>query len=212
MQHNSKGGDFIPELESGAEQESDSQLETILREAWTHSRHCETQIYWFTSIFDAVVAVILVFMKQTCCQQTNPNLMLLIALFGLALSVMGFFILMALSLGHQNYIMNVIVILHKMGKTRYYIDWKKPVHYKDFHRMFFEIAIGLFAALFLFYGSHVWDSLVAFQNSAILILIVSVVFLHIEAVYRLTWKKHFDKRKDFILKIHPDFYKEVEDC
>jgi len=85
------------------------------------------------------MAAILVFMGQIGFgEQTNLGPILLLALFGLILSVVGFFIVIALSLGHQNYIMNVVVILCCWGKSEFYRDWKKPVHYKEWHRLFLK--------------------------------------------------------------------------
>lgn len=205
----SRGGDYIPKSEDAQE------LETILIQHWTHSRHCETQILWFTNIYAAVVAAILVFIGKICESSTEElgpvylGSALLLAFYGLVLSVIGFLIVIALSLGHQNYIMNIVVILNKWGKTEFYRDWHKPIHYKTVHRWFFEINIALFGVLLLFYGS----SLTIFQEHPALLILIFVCFLVIiDGIYRGFWGKSFEARKKFIEKLHPDFWEKPKDC
>ncbi|KYK37159.1 MAG: hypothetical protein HXS46_18755 [Theionarchaea archaeon] len=162
------------------------------------------------------MAAILVFMGQIGFgEQTNLGPILLLALFGLILSVVGFFIVIALSLGHQNYIMNVVVILCCWGKSEFYRDWKKPVHYKEWHRLFFEITIALFAALSLFYIFLAWFSLEVFVERPIyaapFIIIWVVIFALIEKLYRWKWKGEFENRKEVIKRLFPRFQTKIDD-
>lgn len=186
------------------EPESTSQLETILTQNWTHSRHCEAQMYWFTSIFAAILTAVLVFIGE---KNSNSGLSLVLALFGLILSVVGFFIIVALSLGHQNYIMNVVVILKCWKKSEFYRDWEKPVHYKDWHRLFFEITITLFAVLCLHFGYH--PDAASLSRSIWLAIASIAIFIHIEMLFRLKWKKEFDYRNEVIKILFPTFKRKI---
>jgi len=173
-------------------------------------------MYWFTNIFAVILAAILVFIGQKGFSgETNLGFILLLSLFGIALSVIGFFMVIALSLGHQNYIMNVVVILHYWKKSEFYRDWEKPVHYKDWHRLFFEITIALFAALSLFYIFLAWFSLEVFIEHPIyaapFIIIWLVIFAIIEKLYQRKWKGEFDKRKEVIKALFPRFQKKIDD-
>ena len=117
----------------------------------------------------------------------------------------------AFSLGHQNYIMNVVVILCCWEKSEFYRDWAKPVHYKTWHRVFFEITITLFATLSLYYLSQAWDRLVIFHEYPILIIVASVIiFFHIEILYRWRWKEEFDNRKEVIKELFPRFQTKID--
>ena len=162
------------------------------------------------------MAAILVFMREISSNAgSNSELALapLLAIFGLILSIIGFLVCISLAMGHQNYIANIVVILHHWEATDFYRDWKKSIHYKDFHRMFFEIIAAFFVVLSLYYGHQIWNSLAVFkENSTLLLFVFILAFVHFEMCYRLVWKKEFDKRKDFIKKLHPTFYQEVEDC
>ena len=121
--------------------------------------------------------------------------------------------MIALSLGHQNYIMNIVVILDYLGKTRFYKDWKKPLHYKTVHRWFFEITVALFAVLLLLYGSKDWASLAFLHEHPIsFLLVLIIIFVHIEILFRFTWKKAFDDRERFIKERHEDFWEKLDDC
>ena len=151
-------------------------------------------------------------MRNTSFYGQTNDLTLVLAIFGIILSVIGFFITVALSLGHQNYIMNVVVILCCLRKSEFYRDWEKPVHYKKWHRIFFEITITLFVALSLYYGYQAWEGLAIFHNHPLWSTVLSVIILcHIEILYRWRWKGEFDKRKEVIKELFPRFQKKIDD-
>lgn len=170
-------------------------------------------MYWFTSIFAAIFTAILIFMGQIKVNEnTNPGPILLLTIFGFILSVIGFFMVIAFSLGHQNYIMNVVVILCCWEKSEFYRDWEKPVHYKTWHRLFFEITITLFATLSLYYLSQAWGRLAIIHENLILTIVAFVIiFVLIEVLYRSKWKKEFDNRKEVIKELFPRFQQKIDD-
>lgn len=196
-----KGGDRIPELDSGSGQDSADvqELKATLRQHWEHSRHCEIQILWFTNIYAVVVAAILVFISETSGDSTTLVPIFLLALFGLILSIIGFLIMVALTLGHLNHKMNVFIILYYWDKMEFYSDPEKPVHYKTAHRWFFEITIALFSALsLLFCASEDWTSPeVPYEQKALLIVAFIIIFVVIEILYRMTWRNHTRDRIRF---------------
>lgn len=191
-------------------------MEAILRQNWEHSRHCENQLLWFTNIFAAIMAAILVFMGQIgFSDQINLIPILLLVFFGLILSVVGFFIVIAFSLGHQNYIMNVVVILLCWKKSIFYRDWEKGVHYKEWHRYFFEIIFALFAVLLIFciLGSLLsLEKLLEHQFWLIAGFPIALVlsFLVIEGYYRRRWKKEFEYRSEVIEQLFPTFKRKTD--
>ncbi len=173
-------------------------LETILRENWEHSRHCENQILWFTNIYAVVVAALLVFIGNAIyAKPPDYYSAILFTFFGFILSVIGFLIVIALSLGHQNYIANIVVILVHWNKQRFYKDWEKPLHYKEVHRRFFEIAIALFLMLLLFCTSQDKISFTSIRKVVLLIAIGLVI----ARLCRFIFKKEFQDGKKVLIRI-----------
>ena len=192
-------------------------MEAILKQNWEHSRHCEIQSLWFTNIFAAIMAAILFFIGQLGFgDQINLIPILLLAFFGLILSVVGFHIVIALSLGHQNYILNVVVILYRWKKSFFYRDWEKGVHYKVWHRYFFETIIALFLVLLLF---CIWGYLFSLERFlehliwliAAFISIWALIFVGIEIYFQKRWKKEFEYRSEVIKGLFPDFKQKEDD-
>ncbi|KYK33841.1 MAG: hypothetical protein AYK19_12800 [Theionarchaea archaeon DG-70-1] len=159
-------------------------------------------------------------------QPTNAGLMylgptLLLVLFGLILSVVGFHIVVALSLGHQNYIMNIAVILYCWKKTEFYRDWEKHVHYKKWHQRFFEISIALFAVLTLYCILLTNQKLSEmFRKDSVLyiVLFISlwiVIFIIIERRYlQRKYGNEFKNRQKFIKDLYPanfEFHAKIDD-
>lgn len=199
-------------MKSGGD--SISGQEIILRENWEHSRHCENQILWFTNIYAAVVVAILVFIAEIETNKPADSApiyfapMLLLSSFGLILSALGFFMVIALSLGHQNYIMNIVVILDHWDEKKFYKDPEKPFHFKTVHRWIFEFTTALFVVLFLFYLSRTWIFLPSFHEHPIWFIPLFVIsFAIIEELFRKKWKKEFVKREKFMKELHPEFRK-----
>ncbi|MGD2246824.1 MAG: hypothetical protein PVF58_00340 [Candidatus Methanofastidiosia archaeon] len=170
-------------------------------------------MYWFTNIFAAIFTGILLFIGQKGFNgQINPGSILLLSLFGIALSVIGFFMVIAFTLGHQNYIMNVVVILYCLEKSEFYRNWEKPVHYKMWHRLFFEITIALFVALSLYNGYQVWEPLIIFHHNPHWLIVLFVIFFgFIEGLFHWRWQGEFDKRKEVIKALFPRFKIKIDD-
>ena len=148
-------------------------------------------------------------MNETGSGQPNStdsmSLFALLTFFVLLLSLLGFLIVIALSLGHMNYIMNITVILYYSDQMEFYEDPKKPVHFKTMCRYFYEITIALFTVLSLFYGSPLWSPLdIFYENPLMLFLVFIVVFISIEGLQLLLWRKYFRDRKDFIEVLQKD--------
>ena len=174
-----------------------SKLGTILRENWEHARYCEYEMLWFTNIYAAIVAGALVFMSRIYYTQTpRVALALLISIFLLIFSVLGFRVVIALSLGHQSYIINVLMILDYWNKTGFYKDPKKPFFFKRSYRNFYEVTIALFTALSLFYALQICaPGMSIYGYLALSIAMLIIVFLFIEKVlYRCCWRKYSEKR------------------
>jgi len=200
------GGDLIPKLRPIPE------LETIFKEHWNHARHCENERLWFNNIYAVVVAAILVFIGQAGYnQQTDLGPMLLLALFGLILSVLGFLVVIALTLGYAHHIMDIVMIFYYWDAMEFYRHPKKPVHFMDAHRCFYEITIALFAVLLLFYLSQAWDAIALFHKHWILLIAFALIFAVIEGLYRLRWKEHFSKCWRFINALQNDFEAKYRD-
>ena len=135
----------------------------------------------------------------------DPSPTFLLILFVLILSVLGFLMVTALSLGHMNYIMNITVILYHSDRMEFYEDPKKPVHFKTLCRYFYEFTIALFTALMLFYGHEIWPALTLFhEHPALLSFVFAGIFVIIELLHRLLWKRYFKDRKHFIEVLQED--------
>lgn len=142
-------------------------------------------------------------------ERTNFGLTLVLSLFGLILSAIGFLTVVALSLGHQNYIMNIVTILKEWNATKFYKDYEKPVHYKIVHRWFFEIAISLFLVLSLFFVSQIYTFPKSLLGPLFLLVVGIITIIVIKALFRLTWQKAFDSRSQFIEREYKCFWKEI---
>ena len=185
-------------------------MEAVLKKHWEHSRHCESQILWFTNIYAIVIAAILVFIGEaSSAKEPDLGLIVLLAFFGFVLSVIGFLIVVALSLGHQNYIMNIVVVLDHWEAKEFYKDYAKPLHYKIVHRWFFEIIIALFGVLSLHYVSKTRTSPEILQNPWILLIAAFIIIGIIKALFRLTLQTAFDSRKQFKKEKHGEFWENV---
>lgn len=172
------GGDVIQRSNSILE------LETIFTEHWKHARHCENERLWFTNVYAVVVAAILYSIAEISKDpETTSVPVLVLALFGLILSVLGFLVVITLTLGHLHHITDIVMIFYRWDKMEFYTHPKKPVYFMNIHRYFYEITIALFLALFLFYIRKHWFWL-------IVALIISVF---IEVSYRCKWKKYSDE-------------------
>lgn len=162
------------------------QLETMYKEYWEHSRHCEKEMFWFTNIYVVVVAAILAFMRDT-----NNGLTLVLVSFGLILSVFGLFIVIALTQGHHNYITNIVTTCYRWDVMEFYANPKKAFYYKRVHRWFFEITIVLFAALTLYHGHQIWEPLAVFREHLIWLIGASVIiWITIKILYRCEWNAY----------------------
>lgn len=161
----------------------------------------------FTSVYSAIVAGALVFMSQIdYSQQINLGIALLLSIFLLAFSWLGFKVVISQSLGHLNYILNVLMILDQMNEIEFYKDPKKPFFLKRAYRNFYEYIIGFFVVLSLFYVFQIFnlakqprDILFSAVLVILLIAVPFIVFYFIENVlYRCKWQSYAWKRKDLI--------------
>ena len=114
-------------------------------------------------------------------KQTNYGPILLLVLFGLILSVIGFLIVVATVLGYDHYITDIVMIVYHWDKMEFYKHPGKPVRFSAVHRWFYELATALFVALFIYYANHKFNwPVIAF-----------IVFVFIELLYQLRLKKYF---------------------
>lgn len=183
------GGENIKnEDEKKNEDKRTSKLETIFTEHWNHARHCENERLWFTNIYAAIVAAILVFMGEA---DFGPILAL--TLFGLILSVLGFMVVITLSLGYAHHETDIIMIFYYWDKMEFYRHPKKPFFFFNMQRYFYEITIALFAVLFLFYAFQSWTSLAVFPEHLVWPILVFAIAFVIEGLYRLKWNQYFSE-------------------
>lgn len=169
---------------SNHEEDSLAEIKEIFKENWSQARHCENMRLWFTNIYAVVVAAILVFMGET----GEPGPMLLFLLFGLILSVLGLLIVIAASLGYENYLVNIITILYYWDKLEFFNVPSKPVHFRSMHRCFYGITIALFGTLLQFY---------LLEIVILVIPVFVVIFVSIEGVYQIKLKRYFELRWAF---------------
>ncbi|KYK37645.1 MAG: hypothetical protein AYK18_09365 [Theionarchaea archaeon DG-70] len=187
----------------GEEQKLNPKLETILKEHWEHARFCEYEMILFTSIYGAIVAGALVFMSRMDYKEPiNFALASLLSLFLLGLSALGFGVVISQSLGHHNYILNVLMILDCWKKTRFYKNPKKPCFLKKSCRQFYEITIAFFGILFVYYAFFPSDGkipdTVSFGQVLLLIVIFLSLFASIEKLYQWKWEIYSIKRRLFM--------------
>jgi hypothetical protein len=81
--------------------------------------------------------------------------------------------------------------------------------WKTIHRWFFEILIGLFGVLSLYYVSKTRTSPEILQNPWILLIVAFIIIGIIKVLFRLTLQKAFDSRMQFITKKHGTFWENV---
>lgn len=143
----------------------------------------------------------------------NYGLALTLSIFVFIFSILGFFMVIALSLGHKNYIMNILVILEFCNKTGFYKDPQKPFHFKIVYRWFYEITISFFAALSFFFASRVWPTISekvlsvlyrvwripsSYGDAVLSILAFALTIFVFKLYYLICLGKHFKKRNEFI--------------
>ena len=172
------------------------QLETVFREHWNHARHCENERLQFTSIY-LVVATAILYLTGNTLYNGNPGnsaalseyfTVLLLASFGLIFSVIGFYILNALSLGYEHHISNIVMIFYYWDIMEFYRHPQKPTFFARAHRWFFEVIISLFT-VFILYILLLSQTSSIFFCCILFALPLPIAFL-IEKVYRKTWGKY----------------------
>jgi len=188
----------------------------VFREHWKHARHCENERLWFTNIYAIVVAAILVFIGNAVygnnaqCNPADFKLAVLLAIFGLILSVIGFQIVIALSLGYLHHITDIAMIYYYSDNMEFYRHPKKPVRFGTGHRRFFQSTIALFGALSILYirqdtlqdATQPEPSLIYWALPALLWIIISVT---IEVGYQCTWKGYSIDCVRFMKALQRDF-------
>lgn len=201
-------------IKNGNEEKKDedkctSKLEAIYREYWGQARQCVNERLQFASIHTVAVSAILIFIAQIESRSVNPTAAsptLLLSLFGLLLSVIGFMVTVSLSLGYDHYIGDITMILYYWDKMEFYRHPGKPATFRDVHRKFYEITIAFFAVLILFYLSRDWTFLVLFrEQSALLIVIFIIIYAVIEVLYQWKWEKYATECSRFKKALQYDF-------
>lgn len=187
--------DDIPEevQDSKKVEESREELIAIFREHWNHARHCENERLWFTNIYAVIVAAILVFVGNAVYSESpDYGSAVLLTLFGFILSIIGFVIIIALSLGYLHHIVDIVVVYYYWNKMEFYKHPRKSVHFGAAHRWFFEITIALFLVLSLSYSNQaeILPELPLIQWIPCPLLWV-ITFVGIEIVYWKTWEKKY---------------------
>lgn len=145
-------------------------------------------------------------MQQTNSgQETNPAPFLLLALFGLILSVFGFLIVITLSLGFDYHMSDVVMIYYFWDRTEFFRYPKKPIFFMDIHRYFYEITIALFAVLSLYHAHQICDLLELFHEKPFLhIVAFFAIIIFIEWLYRRRWPKYFGYIRQFMNVLRDD--------
>ena len=110
-----------------------------------------------------------------------------------------------MTLGYLHHITDIVMIYYYWDKMEFYRHPKKPIRFGNVHRWFYEITIALFSVLSLFYLSQAWEPLAVFHEHPIWFIGVSIfIFVHIEGIYQLIWKKYFEKCMLFIRALRND--------
>lgn len=153
-----------------------------------------------------VVAAILVFIREVDSgNQASSDPTLLLALFGLLLSVLGFLVVIALSLAYGYYITEIVLILYRWNTMEFFSPPKKPFSFMNVQRYFFEITIAFFAVLLLFLASQTWGSLLPFHEHPMwcvgVFVIISVIA---ELLYRSRWRKYVKDNWRFMAALRND--------
>ena len=188
-----KGGDSIPRSNSNSE------LETIYTECWNHTRQCINERLWFTNIYAAVLAAILVYMGEMSSRD-NFGSVFLLAIFGIILSIIGYLVVIAVSLGYDHYIGDITMILYYWDMMEFYRHPKKPVTFRKVHLWFFEITIVLFSVISLYSLFQVFR-----ENPLWLILIFIVIFVFVKKFYHRKWERYSTECSLFKEALQYDF-------
>ena len=154
----------------------------------------------------------------------NLGLLSLLCLFLLILSVLGFRVVISQSLGHHNYIINVLMILECWGKTGFFKNTKKPFFLKRSCRKFYEATIAFFFTLFVFFAFYAIKGKVpdtiTFIQGIFFIVVFSFIYFFIEHVlYKYKWSRYSMGRRLLIEAIRkgekkfyrPDWDLQLED-
>ena len=140
------------------------------------------------------------FLKINCGQHINAVPAVLLTFFGFILSVIGFLIVIATSLGYLHYIADITMIVYRWDKIEFYKHPGKPVRFQEAHRMLFEITTALFLALFLYYIDYEWKWVVP---------ALFIILIFVELLYQFRLKTYFRERCFliwFMRNIHPIYY------
>lgn len=178
-----------------SESNPNSELETIFKEHWNHARHCENERLQYTSIYAVVMAAILYVIGNT---NFNPTRGLLLAFLGLILSIIGFFIVITLSLGYEHHISDIYMIFYRWDKMEFYRHPSKPFYFLDLHRWFFEITITLFSVLLISYGYQGLTSRAPSHGFLAVLTVMFVIIAYgIDKLYQIKWVRYVKECWDF---------------
>lgn len=163
---------------------------------------------WFTNIYAVVVAAILFFLggvsnEESTSVSSGPAFLLV--LFGLILSVLGLLVVLAVSLGYENYLSDVVMVFYVWDKMEFHSHASKPIHFRSMHRYFYEITIALFLVLTMIFSPPVWHPLEVFQQKVHWQIVgFIVIVLVIELLYHCTLGKQFRVRWRFAEALQKD--------
>ena len=189
------GGDSIQRSNSISE------LETIYTEYWNHTRQCINERLWFTNIYAVVLAAILVYMGEIGSREDiGFGSIFLLASFGVILSIVGYLVVIAVSLGYDHYIGDITMILYYWDKMEFYRRPGKPVTFRKVHLWFFEITIVLFSVISLYSLFQVLR-----ENPLWLIPVSIVIFVFVKAFYHYRWEKYSTECALFKKALQYDF-------
>lgn len=124
-------------------------------------------------------------------EQLNIAPVLLLVLFGLFLSWLGFNVVITLTLGHLHHITSIVMIFYYWDKIEFYRHPGKPVLFMNILRRFYEFTFSLFVALLLFYISSFCVYLETLHtHPVILIPVAFIVFIVFDALYLYKWEQY----------------------
>lgn len=172
-------------------------METIYSEYWNHARQCINERLWFTNIYAVVLAAILVLIGENVLDKFSS---LLLASFGIILSLIGYMVVIAVSLGYDHYIGDITLILYYWDKMEFYRRPGKPITFRNVHRWFFEITIVLFSGFILHYLFQTFN-----VDSVWLIPTSILILAAVKAWYHCNWKEHSTECARFKKALQYDF-------
>ena len=115
-----------------------------------------------------------------------------LSIFVLILSVLGFMMVIALSLAYEHHIMDAIMVFYYWDKMEFYRHPGRPFIFVSVLRRFYEVTTSIFVVLSLFCAfQDGTSSEVSYVHLILLILIFTITLIFIEMVYRCRWKKYF---------------------